>query len=359
MASAKYLFIGWELVSAAVNCKSQWDQFPKIILYDYDSYEPVQALLTSSDITHVKHCNLEPAVDRGRKWTPPRISSDQTVSLLYTSGTTGKPKAVMMPAVWVFLRLLFPAVPVIGPSTPVYCCLPLFHGVGMYGGTLVTLGASAPLILARKFSISKFWFDIERTRATGFMYVGELCRYIVQAPKSAEETLVLERGHLKFAKGLGMNARIWEQLVERLNISVCEYYSASEATITLSNYSSSPFTVGAVAKIGLLGRLFNNSWVLVRHDVDTGEVIRDPKTGLCIPCKLGEPGEIVETYNDDQEPFHGYFGNEKATTEKKLRDVLKKGDSWLRLGDLLVLDKDGLLRFQDRLGDTYRSKGIT
>ena len=53
-------------------------------------------------------------------------------------------------------------------------------------------------------------------------------------------------------------------------------------------------------------------------------------------------------------PFVGYANNEKQTEKKRLRNVLKKGDVYFNSGDLLRIDKENFIYFQDRVGDTFR-----
>lgn len=53
-------------------------------------------------------------------------------------------------------------------------------------------------------------------------------------------------------------------------------------------------------------------------------------------------------------PFVGYAGNEQQTEKKRLRNVLRKGDLYFNTGDLLRIDKDKFVYFQDRVGDTFR-----
>ena len=89
--------------------------------------------------------------------------------------------------------------------------------------------------------------------------------------------------------------------------------------------------------VGPIGRYFNSSWALIAHDVASGDIVRDPRTGLCVPCAPRKAGELVMAFNDKELPFHGYYRNKVATDEKMLRDVLKKGDCWLRVGDLLTM----------------------
>lgn len=97
---------------------------------------------------------------------------------------------------------------------------------------------------------------------------------------------------------------------------------------------------------------------LIKIDPITEEPIRQKKNnGLCLECKFNEQGELVMP----AAPFgalryDGYYGNEKATNKKILRNVFKKGDIYFRSGDLMRMDSDGFFYFDDRVGDTFRWK---
>ena len=91
---------------------------------------------------------------------------------------------------------------------------------------------------------------------------------------------------------------------------------------------------------------------LIKIDKETGMAERDARTGLCVRCQPGEPGEFVGQIvrNHPVRDFHGYA--DKTATEKKiLKDVWKKGDLCFRSGDMLVMDQFGYLYFKDRVGD--------
>ncbi|NXQ73090.1 S27A2 synthetase, partial [Quiscalus mexicanus] len=91
---------------------------------------------------------------------------------------------------------------------------------------------------------------------------------------------------------------------------------------------------------------------LIRYNVELDEPVRDHR-GLCVPTKPGETGLLVVKITKTT-PFHGYAGDEQKTQKKILRDVLAKGDAFFNSGDLLVMDAEGFVYFQDRVGDTFR-----
>ncbi|XP_017695094.1 PREDICTED: bile acyl-CoA synthetase [Lepidothrix coronata] len=100
---------------------------------------------------------------------------------------------------------------------------------------------------------------------------------------------------------------------------------------------------------------FFTPFELIKYDVATDKPVRDER-GLCIPLGPGETGLLVVKITRHA-PFHGYAGDARKTEQKVLRDVLAKGDAFFNSGDLLIMDHQGFLYFQDRVGDTFRWKG--
>ncbi|KAG7255677.1 hypothetical protein CRUP_026140, partial [Coryphaenoides rupestris] len=71
---------------------------------------------------------------------------------------------------------------------------------------------------------------------------------------------------------------------------------------------------------------------------------------------MGETGLFLSKVSVST-PFHGYLNNPEQTERKKVRDVLEKGDVFLNSGDLMKIDQNGFIFFQDHVGDTFRWKG--
>jgi acyl-CoA synthetase (AMP-forming)/AMP-acid ligase II len=109
---------------------------------------------------------------------------------------------------------------------------------------------------------------------------------------------------------------------------------------------------------GLLAKIIGQASQVINLDIESNTAIRDPKTGLCIPVKPGEPGELVYKLDekDIDSQFQGYYGNKQATLSKVMRDVLVKGDAYFSTGDLMRRDTEGRWYFCDRIGDTFRWK---
>lgn len=185
-------------------------------------------------------------------------------------------------------------------------------------------------------------------------YVGELPRYLLNAPPSP-----LDKSHnITMAWGNGMRPDVWEPFRQRFNIPcIHELYASSDGIASSFNKNYGPFGRNAIAVRGLLWDLMNSANEKhIKIDPDTQDVIRDSRTGFCVPCQKGEVGELITRVDpaNPNERFPGYFKNQTASDKRYIRNVLEKGDMWFRAGDLLRRDPDGCLYFVDRMGDTFR-----
>jgi fatty-acyl-CoA synthase len=205
------------------------------------------------------------------------------------------------------------------------------------------------LIIRRKFSVRDFWKDVHKYDATIFQYIGELCRYLLNAPGEPEE-----KGHrIRAITGNGLRPEIWPAFQTRFAIpKIVEFYGATEGNVSMLNYDGK---VGAVGRIPRYMRRIMQTR-LVRFDIEREVPIRDAR-GFCVECPPGEAGEAVgKIIAKAGHNFEGY--TKSADTEKKiLHDAFVPGDAWFRTGDLLRIDRDGYFYFVDRIGDTFRWKG--
>ncbi|EEQ89281.1 hypothetical protein RJZ56_000611 [Blastomyces dermatitidis] len=284
------------------------------------------------------------------------VGMEDLASLIYTSGTTGFPKATNMIR-RKELTTSRGACEYLGlkPGTKMYTCLPLYHGAAHGLCINPSIYAGSTVILSRKFSHKTFWPEVRESQADIIQYVGELCRYLVNAPPSP-----LDKKHnVRMAWGNGMRPDVWGVFRERFGVeTINELYAATDGVSSSFNANRGDFGLGAIGVRGLYWHWVNGSNERrVKIDVVTEEIQRD-KNGFAIACKDGEPGETLYKL-DPAAPnaaFVGYFGNKGASEKRKIRDVFQKGDLWFRSGDMMRQDPDGCLYFVDRLGDTFRWK---
>uniref|UniRef100_A0A3Q1ERT8 long-chain-fatty-acid--CoA ligase n=1 Tax=Acanthochromis polyacanthus TaxID=80966 RepID=A0A3Q1ERT8_9TELE len=267
---------------------------------------------------------------------------------IFTSGTTGLPKA----AVITHLQSLKAAAGLwaFGATEDdvVYIPLPLYHSAASLIGIGGTIHLGATCILKKKFSASQFWNDCRTYNVTIFQYIGELCRYLCNQPKTE-----VDKVHkVRMGVGNGLRQDVWREFQSRFgNIKMCEVYGSTEGNLCFMNH---------IGKIGTVGRsnffyrlLFK--YDLVKYDMVKDEPVRN-QYGFCQPVQKGETGLLLSRVSV-LSPFFGYAGSKQLTEKKLMRNVFVKGDTYFNTGDLMAEDQGGFICFRDRVGDTFRWKG--
>jgi len=281
------------------------------------------------------------------------ITANKPVLYIYTSGTTGMPKAAKIShnRAQLYMRA-FAGLSDMKPGDKIYNVLPLYHATGGLCGAGAALLNGAELIVRKRFSATQFWPEIYGLKATHIVYIGELCRYLVNAPKPDDQNL--ETKHkIKMVFGNGLRPEIWDEFKSRFAIpQIIEFYGSTEGNVSLFNLDEKPGAVGRVP--GLVKSRINIR--LVPFDVEKEEPIRQAN-GFCRVCKPGEIGEAIGLIGTEARLAYSGYVDQKASQKKVLTNVFKKGDSRFRTGDLMRSDAEGYYYFVDRIGDTFRFKG--
>lgn len=272
-----------------------------------------------------------------------RIFLRDPLFYIYTSGTTGLPKAVIFNhGRWekAYGAFGYSAVR-LEKHDRMYCTLPFYHATGMVIGWGSAIAAGAGLVLARKFSASRFWDDVRNNDCTAFTYVGELCRYLNEHPAKPNDL----DNKVKVIVGNGLRPSIWKEFKDRFGIDrVVELYASSEGNVAFTNIFNFDNTVGFSPV----------SYAIVKYDKEKEEPVRGAD-GFMVKVKRGEAGLLLGEITD-KTPFDGYTDKEKS--EKSiLRNVFKQGDAYFNTGDMMRDIGFKHAQFVDRLGDTFRWKG--
>lgn len=247
--------------------------------------------------------------------------------LLYTSGTTGLPKAVVSPydkqrvkAIGLLANLLAHS------GDKIYTCLPLFHANALLLSVMQCLWTGIPLHLSKRFSASRFWQEVGACGATQFNTVGSMIPVLLKTAPSAAD-----RNHkVRRIVSAACPKDAWRVFEERFGVRLWEAYGAVDgAGLTIVNMGRAP-----VGSIGKLGR--NVRWKLMTDD--------GREAGP------GEPGELCVYVAHRPESKVPYWKNEKASNEKVK-------DGWLHTGDMLQKDAKGYLYFVGRNTDSMRVRG--
>ncbi len=248
---------------------------------------------------------------------------DDLFMLIFTSGTSGNPKAVRC----THEKVAFPGEMLaerfgLGPADTCYLSMPLFHSNAIMAGWGPAVAAGASIALRRKFSASQFFPDIRRFGATYANYVGKPLSYILATPPRDDDT----DNPLRFAYGNEGAPRDLDRFARRFGVTVVDGFGSSEGGVSIARTPDTPE--------GALGPLVDGVAIV---DVDTGE-----------PCPPGVIGELVNTAGPGQ--FRGYYHDPEAEAERM-------GGGVYHSGDLAYCDENGFAYFGGRLGDWMRVDG--
>ncbi|GGO89442.1 ATP-dependent acyl-CoA ligase [Marinobacterium nitratireducens] len=253
------------------------------------------------------------------------VDPDAPMQMLYTSGTTGDPKAIRAPhrrfgevsSLGTFLGL--------EPGDRPYTGLSLTHA----NAQLLTLGCSLNMglraVISRRFTKSRLWDITRRYGCTVFNLLGGMTTAIYSEPRKDNDA----DNPVRYVISAGMPKAIWNDFKTRFGVEVFEFYGAAEGGLTLN-----PMGRGPVGSIGMAPP----SMTVTIRDADDNE------------CPRGSAGEICFRYADGSTPQVTYFKNPEAS-RKKTRG------GWLRMGDIGHMDEEGWLYFHYRDGGGIRRNG--
>lgn len=338
LAKSKYFFIGEELVSFFENVTSSLTERT-----DHRYYWVKDKQITDCPENYLNLSKKLEKSDPNNPSTTKQIKAGQDYAYVFTSGTTGLPKASRQTnRKWLSTYYWFGKVNMnLNAKDVMYVPIPFYHTNALIVAWPTALAASCTMVMRRKFSVSQFWKDVEKYNVSSFIYIGELCRYLLNAPVSD-----LDKKHrIQKIMGNGLRPDIWHEFKERFQIKkVFEFYGAADGNVSFTNTLNFDCTIGWSPQ----------KFKIVRYDIERNTPIKN-SSGFLIPVRKGETGLLISEISE-QFTFDGYVN--KAQNEAKiLRDVFKVGDRWFNSGDLLQNIGFKHARFVDRIGDTFRWKG--
>jgi fatty-acyl-CoA synthase len=278
----------------------------------------------------------------------PDVKVSDVMMYIYTSGTTGYPKpTIIRHARFTMGGHSLGVVLGLREGDCSYAPTPLYHGYSNFVGFAPAFHNGSAFASRRRFSARHFLDDVRRHGVTHFMYVGELCRYLLRQPPSPRD----RQHRIRVATGPGLRPDIWEEFVDRFGIPrVIETYGQTEANLSLMNRR------GRIGSVGRSAPFTHEQLKLVRFDFDRQEPVRGAG-GFLVECVPGEVGELIGVVSKQTTMSFDGYGNKADNEQKILRDCFAKGDVYLRTGDLLRRDRASYYYFVDRIGDTFRWKG--
>jgi fatty-acyl-CoA synthase len=257
-------------------------------------------------------------------------------ALLFTSGSTGAPKAVRL-SQGRAVRTIEPTAGAFGPADVLYCAMPLFHGNALLACLLPGLAAGATVVLKARFSASEVLADVRRHGCTYFNYVGRALAYVLAQPETPNDG----DNPLVWCLGSEASPRDRREFRRRFGCFVTEGYSSSEGGVVIQPFRGMP--------PGALGRPAPGADVVV-VDRGTGEE--------CPRARFGPGGALLNADEavgeivgrDGLAGFEGYHANPEADAERSR-------NGWYWTGDLGYRDEEGTFWFAGRTADWLRVDG--
>lgn len=257
----------------------------------------------------------------------PSAAIGDVTCILYTSGTTGRSKGVVL-SHGANLKLARANIELMEYTAGdvLYTAFPLFHVNAKFTSVTSAMLCGAPLVLDERFGASTFWPRMREEGVTSFNYMGGLLAILAKQPERESD-----RGHgVVRAYGGGCPPLLWQPFEERFGVRLHEHYGMTETGITIQNTR----TVRRVGSIGLPAPHFQ-----VRlADEDDNEV------------GVGEVGEIQVRPNEPEVMVREYWRRPDATSAA-FRNL------WFHTGDRATRDADGFFYYHDRLTDSIRRRG--
>jgi len=330
-SDSKTLVIHWTLLDNYINIK---DQVPKIkhVIVDTNEAPPdyklpdgilsLQSVMKASD----EDVNVE-------------IKPNDMSMLMYTSGTTGLPKATTSfyrgLIGYALLGSAFIAYGLGRPGDTFFTCLPLFHGNALGLSTMPAYMAEFPLVLSKRFSASRFWDIIRKYGATNFNLLGSMPQYLLKQPKRSND----KDNKVWRVNSAACPKELVRAFEERFDVKLFEGYGAVDGGgFTLGTGGAPDAPVGSMGK---------------PPEGVTAEIMDDDMNIL----EPNQVGELVFLIKEEEKATRkvSYYKNQEASVARS--KAAPNGSSWFLSGDLATKDENGWFFFVDRKKDSIRRRG--
>ena len=268
--------------------------------------------------------------------TPHReVEAMDTLMMIFTSGTSGEPKAVQV----AHLMVLFSGLNLVErfamtPDDVCYLSMPLFHSNAVVAGWAVAIGSGAAMVPA-KFSASRFLSDVRRHGATYMNYVGKPLAYVLATPEQPDDA----DNTLRVAFGNEASDRDIDEFARRFGCKVMDGFGSTELAVIITREDGTPK--------GSIGKGFDGVAIYSSETVTECAVAVFDETGALANADEAV-GELVNTQGAGY--FQGYYNDQAANDER-----MRHGMYWS--GDLAYRDADGWIYLAGRTADWMRVDG--
>lgn len=315
---AKAIVTSKELAIEVLAIKEQLEVLESVILIDDEKLDGDHSF---------KVYSLLKMMEKENECKPLQLQPSAPYCYMYTSGTTGNSKGVVLPHNYaVYMGDVIGDIIQYQKDDVIYVCLPLFHGNAQMLAFIPALMSGASVVLDRKFSASKFWDTVIKHKVTITNLVGSVVAILLKAPPTNTD-----RDHqLRAVFTAATPKHVYEQFESRFGATIYEGFGSTECGMVLMNTKEN-------RKIGSIGKPVFGYEVAIFNEED----------------EKVEPNVIGEIVTRPQFPFlmmKEYYNMPEATLEAS-RNL------WFHTGDLGYMDEEGFFYFSDRKKDAIRRHG--
>jgi len=254
---------------------------------------------------------------------PTPIAPETPCQILYTSGTTGRPKGVLQSAGMLANVAALGRRVGLTSDDVLFLYTPLFHGLAQ-GWMQYGLGLGSEIVLRERFSPSAFWDDVHQFSCTAMQHVGAILTLLVQQPPRPDD----RTNTMRITHGVGAPPALWKEFSERFDVDVSEFFGMTE--VGLIAFNDIP---GRVGSMGKLSGLFEVK--LLDSELQ--------------PVGVNQRGEVWVKPTDPTNEVPKYFRLEGSGVEFV--------DGFFRTGDLIRMDADGFCFYEGRVKESLRRRG--
>ncbi|MGZ5091160.1 MAG: AMP-binding protein [Burkholderiales bacterium] len=254
----------------------------------------------------------------------PLVTEEDDSLLMYTSGTTGRPKGVLHTHRSVIAGGEYTsAAHCLRREDRVMCALPLYHINGQIVTAVAPLVHGGSVVMPHRFSVSDYWRQVAEHRCTWINVVPTIIAYLLNAPEPGDRGLDIS--HVKFCRSASapLAPDLHRAFERKFGISVIETFGMTE---TNAPCFSNPYDAGK-RKIGSPGQAYGNEAKVI-----------DLRTGVTQPA--GVEGEIMLRGDNVMKCYY----KDPVTTASTLQS-----DGWMHSGDVGYLDRDGFVFVTGRI----------
>ena len=318
-SGARYMIIHAEFLSVLHAVQEQLNDLQYILVVDGNDDVPV-----FSDIFQVKAFqDVISDDDSGLDFDP---AYNDTLALMYTSGTTGPSKGVLVTNAHAFeyansvVDLL-----ALQENDVYYAPLPLFHIAGQWAVVYAALMSNASAVIKQHFSVNDFWADVEKFKANVSFLLGAMANFLYQQAEGKDDA----NNSLERVLVVPLVPDL-EGFRKRFNVEVSTCYGSTEANVPIvATFEVQDPKQCGVARKGWQVEIVDDDDELVPAGVAGEIVVRPPEPWLTMRGYLNRPEATVEAYRN----------------------------TWLHTGDMAIRDEDGNFYFTDRKKDAIRRRG--